>query len=155
MHAVNTVTAFKQTGIRWASAAALILTIITAFATAGPAFEMTSGGMQYQTLVEGEGAPAAVGQVVHIHFVGWLDEAGQKGKELFNSRRDDGVISYVLGSDRMLPAFNEGVIGMKSGGRRLLRVPPVFAYGKRGVDDVVPPDSSLIFLVDLIGIDPD
>jgi FKBP-type peptidyl-prolyl cis-trans isomerase len=121
-------------------------------ALAEPPFEITPGGMQYRTLQEGEGNPAADGQVVHIQFVGWLDEAGQKGKELFNSRRDKGVISYVLGTDKMLPAFNEGVIGMRPGGRRLLMVPPVFAYGARGVDGVVPPDASLILLVDLIAI---
>jgi FKBP-type peptidyl-prolyl cis-trans isomerase len=136
-------------------AAALLLAVMAPLARAEPPFEMTAGGMQYKTLLEGEGAPAVKGQVVHIQFVGWLNEAGQKGKELFNSRRDKGPISYVLGTDRMMPAFNEGVIGMKPGGRRLLMVPPVFAYGNRGVDDVIPPNSSLILLVDLIAVDPD
>lgn len=55
----------------------------------------------------------------------------------------------------MLPAFNEGVVGMRPGGRRLLMVPPVFAYGERGVEEAVPPDASLILLVDLVAVDPD
>ena len=136
-------------------AAALLLAAMTPLTQAEPPFEMTAGGMQYKILIEGEGTPAAKGQVVHIQFVGWLNESGQKGKELFNSCRDKGPVAYVLGTDRMMPAFNEGVIGMKPGGRRLLMVPPVFAYGDRGVDDVIAPNSGLILLVDLLAANLD
>jgi FKBP-type peptidyl-prolyl cis-trans isomerase len=137
------------------STAALITVLVAVQVSAEPRFEMTTGGMQYKTLVEGKGPPVEVDQTAHIHVVGWLAKAGQKGRELFNSRRDKGVISYVLGTDRMLPAFNEGVIGMKPGERRLLMVPPVFAYGERGVEDAVPPNASLILLVDLVRVGPD
>ena len=123
------------------------------FVDAGPPFQMTPGGMQYKELVRGEGEPAQLGQVVHIHLVGWIAEQGARGKELFNSRRDKGVISYVLGTEKVMPAFNEGVIGMKSGARRLLMVPPVFAYGERGVDGAVPPDTGLILLIALLKIE--
>jgi FKBP-type peptidyl-prolyl cis-trans isomerase len=155
MHTVMRIGAFMNPRYLMMLAAVLLLAAMTPLAQAEPPFEMTAGGMQYKTLIEGEGTPAAKGQVVHIQFVGWLNEAGQKGKELFNSRRDKGPISYVLGTDRMMPAFNEGVIGMRPGGRRLLMVPPVFAYGDRGVDGVIPPNSSMILLVDLVAVDPD
>lgn len=136
-----------------ALAGALLLAMITAPLSADPPFQMTAGGMQYKTLLEGQGTPAAEGQIVSVHFVAWLDEAGQKGKELFNTRRDKGVVSYVLGTDKMMPAFNDGVIGMKPGGRRLLRAPPVFAWGERGVEGAVPPDSSVILLIDLVSVE--
>lgn len=155
MHTVMRIGTFMNPWCLMILAAVLLLAVMMPLAQAEPPFEMTAGGMQYKTLIEGEDTPAAKGQVVHIQFVGWLYEAGQKGKELFNSRRDKGPVFYVLGTDRMMPAFNEGVIGMKPGGRRLLMVPPVFAYGDRGVDDVIPPNSSLILLVDLLAVNPD
>jgi FKBP-type peptidyl-prolyl cis-trans isomerase len=155
MCTVMTIRKFMNSRHLLMQTAVLLLAVMVPPALADSPIEITAGGMQYKTLLEGEGSPAVEGQVVHIHFVGWLDEGGQRGKELFNSRRDKGLISYVLGTDKVLPAFNEGVVGMKAGGRRLLMVPPVFAYGEHGVDDVVPPDSSLILLIDLISVDPD
>jgi FKBP-type peptidyl-prolyl cis-trans isomerase FkpA len=122
-------------------------------ATAEPLLITTSGGLQLQELVKGSGEPAQTGQTVRIHFVGWIDEQGQKGKALYNSRSEGKPISFVLGTKKMMPAFKEGIVGMKAGGRRLLRVPPKFAYGKRGVDDVIPPNTSLILLVDLLAIE--
>ena len=156
MHTMSSGTVSMYTKRLITVAATFLLSISTVpQSSAEPPFEMTTGGMQYKTLLEGDGTPATVGQIVHIHFVAWIDESGQKGRELFNSRRNKGLVSYVLGTDTILPALNEGVVGMKPGGRRLLMAPPVFAYGKRGVDDVVPPNSSLILLVDLVATEPD
>ena len=124
-------------------------------ANANPPFQLSAGGMQFKDLKQGDGEPVLEGQVVRVHLVGWIDEQGQRGKELFNSRRERGPVSFVVGTEKVLPAFNEGVIGMKPGGRRLLMVPPVFAYGERGVDDVIPPNTRLVFLIDLLEVKSD
>lgn len=131
---------------------ALSFLAITAPSRADAPFAETAGGMQYRQVVEGDGEPIAMGQVAHIHLVGWIDDHGQKGRELYNSRRGGKTKSFVVGTDGVIPAFNEGVLGMKAGGRRLLMVPPAFAYGSRGVDEAIPPDTSLIFLIDLVAI---
>ena len=131
---------------------ALIALAIATLSHADAPFAETAGGMQYKQLVEGDGEPIARGQVAHIHLVGWIDDNGQRGKELYNSRREGETKSFVVGTDGVIPAFNEGVLGMKAGGRRLLMVPPVFAYGSRGVDEAIPPNTSLILLIDLVSI---
>jgi len=116
-------------------------------------FLTTPQGAHYQDLKTGAGESAAPGDVVTMHFVGWLDAAGKQGKELYDSRREGTPISFVVGTDRVMPGWSDGVIGMKAGGQRLLRVPPHLAYGARGVEGVVPPNAGLIFLIDLISVE--
>lgn len=111
---------------------------------------LTGGGVQFRDLVEGAGTPLAEGQHATIHLVMWLDDAGRRGPELYNSRADREPVSFVVGAEFMMPALNEGVQGMKPGGRRLLLVPPALAYGASGLGDVVPPDTPIMFLVDLL-----
>jgi len=107
-------------------------------------------------LVSGVPQPNGVfnlGDVVTMHFIGWLDDDGRQGKELYNTRREGKPVSFVVGTDRVMPGWSDGVIGMKPGGKRLLLLPPARGYGARGVQDVIPPDAGLMFMIDLIAVE--
>ena len=132
------------------------LLLLITFATvvqATDVFHMTPQGVQYKDLKAGAGETAAAGDVATMHFTGWLDSGGQKGKELYNTRRHGESISFVIGTERVMQGWNEGVTGMRQGGKRLLRVPPSLGYGSRGVEGVIPPDAGLIFIIDLIELE--
>jgi peptidylprolyl isomerase len=122
-------------------------------ATAAAVFQTTPGGARYQDLRTGTGATVGPGDVVTMHFVGWLDADGGRGKEIYNSRRAARPVSFVVGTDGVMPGWNEGVIGMKPGGRRLLMLPPALGYGGRGVEGIIPPGSGLMFVIDLIDVE--
>ncbi len=113
-------------------------------------FQTTPRGAQYRDLKTGTGESVAPGDVATIHFVGWLDENGQKGKEIYNTRRDGTSVSFVVGTERVIQGWNEGVIGMRQGGKRLLLLPPELGYGARGVEHTIPPNARLIFVIDLV-----
>ena len=121
------------------------------FAAGG--FMTTGKGVQYRDLSPGTGQRAEVGDVATMHFVGWLDDKGGKGRELYNTRSSGDPVSFVIGTDRVMPGWNEGVIGMKPGGKRLVKVPPALGYGSRGVQDAVPPNAGLIFVIDLLELE--
>lgn len=120
---------------------------------AADAFQMSPQGLLYKDLKPGSGETVATGDVVTIHFTGWLDAAGQKGKEIYNSHRYNEPLSFVVGTDRVMPGWNEGVTGMRAGGRRLLKVPPSLGYGSIGMEDIIAPDARLIFIIDLIDVE--
>lgn len=122
-------------------------------AIAADAFQITPQGLLYKDLKPGSGNIAAVGDVATMHFTGWLDDAGSKGKELYNTRRQGKPVAFVIGTDRVMQGWNEGVIGMRPGGKRLLKVPPSLGYGSRGVEDIIPPNARLIFIIDLIDVE--
>ena len=112
---------------------------------------MTTGkGVEYRDLKPGAGEPAQIGDVATIHFVGWLDDKGVKGREIYDTHRRGEPVSFVIGTERVMQGWNEGVIGMKPGGKRLVKVPAELGYGSRGVEDVVPPNARLIFVIDLL-----
>ena len=115
-------------------------------------FLVTESGMRYRDLVTGSGATAEPGDVATMHFVGWLDDSGREGRQFFNSHRQGRPVSFVIGTDRVMPGWNEGVVGMSPGGRRLLMLPPSLGYGNRAVEDVIPANSGLIFNIELIGL---
>ena len=127
-----------------------LLSSMAGVAQADPPFLLTPQGARYKDLQPGTGERAEPGDVATIHFTGWLDDNGREGKQIYNSRKEQRPISFVIGTDRVMPGWNEGVIGMRQGGKRLLMLPPALGYGGRGVQDAVPPDSSLIFLIDLV-----
>jgi len=134
----------------------VMLFLIAPLATtpvAADAFQISPQGLQYKDLKPGSGEMAAAGDVATIHFTGWLDGAGQKGKEFYNSRSNNEPVSFVVGTERVMQAWNEGVIGMRPGGKRLLKIPPSMGYGSKGVEDVIPPDARLIFIIDLIDLE--
>jgi FKBP-type peptidyl-prolyl cis-trans isomerase FkpA len=104
---------------------------------------------------QGDGAEAVAGKAVIVHYTGWLYEpsaADGHGKK-FDSSLDRKVpFSFILGAGRVIKGWDEGVAGMKVGGRRTLVIPPNMAYGERGAGGVIPPNATLIFDVELIDI---
>jgi FKBP-type peptidyl-prolyl cis-trans isomerase len=106
-------------------------------------------------MTKGEGAEAKAGQQVSVHYTGWLyDEKGpeNKGKK-FDSSRDRGdPFDFPLGGGRVIKGWDEGVQGMKVGGHRTLIIPPAMGYGNRGAGGVIPPNATLVFDVELIGL---
>ena len=128
----------------------LLAFLIAGVVFAAGGFITTANGLQFKDLKTGAGAAAEVGDVATLHFIGWLDDRGGKGREIYDTHRRGEPVSFVIGTDRVMPAWNEGVIGMKPGGRCLLRVPAELGCGARGVEDVVPPNSRLIFVIELL-----
>lgn len=117
---------------------------------ANEGFTVLPSGLEYKDLKVGVGMKAQPGAVAVIHFIGWVDENGRKGKEIFNSRKEKNPVSFVIGTDKVMQGWNEGVVGMQEGGSRMLRIPPELGYGSRAVEDVVPPHSRLLFIIDLL-----
>jgi peptidylprolyl isomerase len=111
----------------------------------------TPSGLQYTDTVVGTGASPKQGQVVVVHYTGWLWENGAKGKK-FDSSVDRGApYEFTLGG-RVIKGWNEGVASMKVGGKRTLLIPPQLAYGANGMSPVIPPNATLIFDVELLGV---
>ncbi|HWP86040.1 MAG TPA: FKBP-type peptidyl-prolyl cis-trans isomerase [Terriglobia bacterium] len=108
----------------------------------------TASGLQYWEIKAGAGETAVKGQTVRVHYTGWLTN-GQK----FDSSVDRGQpFVFPLGAGRVIKGWDEGVAGMKVGGKRQLRIPPELGYGARGAGNVIPPNATLIFDVELLGI---
>ena len=101
-----------------------------------------------EDLVVGTGAAAASGQKVTVHYTGWLTN-GTK----FDSSKDRGdPFVFPLGKGQVIKGWDEGVQGMKVGGKRKLTIPPEMGYGSRGAGGVIPPNATLIFEVELLGV---
>ena len=103
----------------------------------------------------GTGAVAKSGQLVSVHYTGWLydDAAKDKRGKKFDSSRDRGVpFEFPLGAGRVIKGWDQGVAGMKVGGKRELTIPAKLAYGARGAGRVIPPNAKLIFDVELLGV---
>ena len=108
----------------------------------------TSSGLQYIDLKIGAGATALAGQNVSVHYTGWL----ANGKK-FDSSVDRGQpFSFPLGAGRVIKGWDEGVQGMKVGGKRKLTIPSNLGYGARGAGGAIPPNATLIFEVELLGV---
>jgi FKBP-type peptidyl-prolyl cis-trans isomerase FkpA len=107
------------------------------------------GGLEYWDITEGTGAVAKNGQSVTVHYTGWLTN----GKK-FDSSLDRGEPFTVtpLGSAPVIKGWNEGLVGMKVGGKRQLRIPPELAYGDHGAGNVIPPNATLIFDIELLSV---
>jgi len=106
-------------------------------------------------VVEGDGALAEPGQSVVVHYTGWLYEPGSEGDKgsKFDSSVDRGEpFVFPLGGGRVIKGWDEGVAGMKVGGKRTLIIPPHKAYGDRGAGAVIPPGATLVFDVELLDI---
>jgi FKBP-type peptidyl-prolyl cis-trans isomerase FkpA len=112
----------------------------------------TASGLQYEDTTEGTGALAQSGQHVSVHYTGWLYNEGVKGAK-FDSSKDRGdPFDFSLGGGMVIKGWDEGVQGMKVGGTRLLVIPPQLGYGARGAGGVIPPNATLMFEVDLLGV---
>ncbi|MBT8048271.1 MAG: FKBP-type peptidyl-prolyl cis-trans isomerase [Xanthomonadales bacterium] len=131
---------------------ALCMVTITGAWSAEQAFRNAAGGLRIKDLQTGQGNVAIAGQVATIHFVGWIDERGVRGREIYNSHARGEPVSFVIGTDGVMQGWNEGVLGMKPGGKRMLLVPPGMAYGKRKVENI-PENASLMFRIELVSLE--
>lgn len=112
----------------------------------------TKSGLGYEDAKVGAGTVAVNGKNVSVHYTGWLDEGGKKGKK-FDSSLDRGQpFSFSLGAGMVIKGWEEGVAGMKVGGKRTLLIPPALGYGTRGAGDAIPPNANLIFDVELLEV---
>ena len=112
----------------------------------------TASGLQYEDTVVGSGDTAAAGQDVRVHYTGWLYENDNAGRK-FDSSKDRGdPFEFSLGAGMVIRGWDEGVAGMKVGGTRRLVIPPALGYGARGAGGVIPPNATLLFEVELLGL---
>jgi FKBP-type peptidyl-prolyl cis-trans isomerase len=107
----------------------------------------TASGLKYIDLKEGTGPAAKAGDTVEVHYTGWLTN----GKK-FDSSVGKKPFPFKIGAGMVIKGWDEGVAGMKVGGKRKLMIPPELGYGARGFDGVIPPNAELIFEVELLKI---
>lgn len=120
---------------------------------AAPMTTKTDSGLQYQDLVVGTGAEATTGHQVRVHYTGWLQNPDGSAGTKFDSSLDRGQpFVFPLGQGRVIRGWDEGVAGMKVGGKRKLIIPASLGYGSRGAGGVIPPNATLIFDVELLGV---
>lgn len=105
--------------------------------------------LQMEDLAVGEGAEAAAGSEVDVHYVGVSWSSGRQFDASWD-RRD--TFSFRLGAGQVIAGWDQGVAGMRVGGRRRLTIPPDLAYGSRGAGGVIGPGETLVFVVDLVGV---
>jgi peptidylprolyl isomerase len=122
----------------------------------GNTFEMamttTSSGLQYEDTREGQGASPTKGQTCVMHYTGWLWVDGKKGDK-FDSSVDRGrPFTFPIGAGRVIKGWDEGVASMKIGGTRSLLIPAELGYGAAGAGGVIPPNATLLFEVELLGV---
>ena len=114
--------------------------------------EQTPSGLKYEDTVVGTGASPARGQTCSMHYTGWLWVNNAKGAK-FDSSHDAGQpFKFPLGQGRVIKGWDEGIATMKVGGKRTLLIPPALAYGDRGFPGAIPPGSTLLFEVELLGV---
>jgi peptidylprolyl isomerase len=105
--------------------------------------------LELEDIVEGDGEAATAGRVVEVHYVGVSWSTGKQ----FDASWDRGdTFKFGLGKGQVIQGWDQGVAGMKVGGRRRITIPPNLAYGKRGAGGVIGPDETLVFVVDLVGV---
>ncbi len=110
--------------------------------------KITDSGLKYEDLNEGEGDQAAAGHRVSVHYTGWLLDG-----EKFDSSVDrNQPFQFTLGKGMVIRGWDEGVAGMRIGGKRRLTIPPQLGYGSRGAGGVIPPNATLVFDVELLDI---
>jgi FKBP-type peptidyl-prolyl cis-trans isomerase len=109
-------------------------------------------GLKYTDTKTGDGSAATPGNKVSVHYTGWLYNNGAKGAK-FDSSVDRGQpFQFTLGAHQVIAGWDEGVAGMKVGGKRTLIIPPELGYGARGAGGVIPPNATLMFDVELLGV---
>jgi peptidylprolyl isomerase len=146
--------AFRRAGTLMALALIVAGAMATPTATAQTigSTMTTPSGLKITDSKIGTGATPKQGQTCVVHYTGWLYENGAKGKK-FDSSVDRGQpFEFPVGMHRVIAGWDEGVASMKVGGKRTLIIPPDLGYGARGAGGVIPPNATLIFEVELIGV---
>ena len=134
-------------------AGALLTTMTENPAQSATPFHTMASGIQYQDEVVGTGPQPQPGQSVRVHYTGWLDQGGGAKGTKFDSSRDRGQpFVFKLGVGQVIAGWDQGVATMHVGGRRTLVIPPELGYGSRGAGGVIPPGATLIFDVELLGV---
>ena len=135
-----------------------LFALISLVACSAPAPQQTRGSVDQLTVVDskiGTGTEAVAGMKVTVHYTGWLydETAGNKHGSQFDSSRDHGEpFSFVLGAGNVIAGWDQGVAGMRVGGKRTLLIPAALGYGARGAGGDIPPNASLVFDVELIDV---
>ncbi len=109
----------------------------------------TPSGMIIEDILSGDGAAASAGHSVTVHYTGWLTD----GSKFDSSKDRNDPFVFPLGAGHVIRGWDEGVQGMKVGGRRKLTIPPELGYGARGAGGVIPPNATLVFEVELLDVD--
>jgi peptidylprolyl isomerase len=140
--------------VPFAASAAVTFTGVLALSESAAAQNAvtTPSGLKYIDTKVGTGASPKTGQTCVMHYTGWLYENGKKGAK-FDSSVDRGApFEFPIGTGRVIKGWDEGVASMKVGGKRTLIIPPELGYGARGAGGVIPPNATLLFDVELLGI---
>ena len=146
----NTATTSTSGSMSAASPAATAAPTQGAPSATGAAPVTTASGLKIEDLVVGTGATAEKGKSVTVHYTGWLDD---KDHTKFDSSLDRGQpFPFTLGQGMVIRGWDEGVAGMKVGGKRRLTIPPSLGYGAQGAGGVIPPNATLIFEVELLDV---
>jgi FKBP-type peptidyl-prolyl cis-trans isomerase FkpA len=108
----------------------------------------TESGLIIEDIITGTGATAQAGQMVSVHYTGWLTN----GTKFDSSKDRNQAFNFSLGGGQVIRGWDEGVAGMQVGGKRKLTIPPQLGYGTRGAGGVIPPNATLVFEVELLGV---
>ena len=117
--------------------------------------DATPQALQKIDIKQGDGAEAVPGKAVVVHYTGWLYDTSKPdshGAKFDSSRDRNDPFSFALGAGQVIRGWDDGVAGMKVGGQRTLVIPPAMGYGARGAGRVIPPNATLIFDVELLGV---
>lgn len=109
---------------------------------------VTPSGVRYVDLALGQGDEAQLGKIVEVQYTGWL----QDGTKFDSSRDREHPFTFRLGTGDAIKGWDEGLLGMKVGGKRKLTVPPELGFGKQGIGSVVPPNAVLVYEFELLGV---
>jgi len=112
----------------------------------------TPSGLKFEDTVVGTGASPAKGQTCVMHYTGWLWVNDAKGKKFDSSVDRNEPFEFPIGQGRVIKGWDEGVASMKIGGKRTLYIKPELGYGARGAGGVIPPNATLVFDVELLGV---
>ncbi len=134
------------------AATTILMGVVAAMPSEAQQEKTTASGLRFTDMRVGTGKTATAGRNVEVHYTGWLYLDGLKGKQ-FDSSRGREPFTFPLGGGQVIKGWDEGVAGMKEGGRRTLIIPPQLAYGAAGAGNgVIPPNATLMFEVELLHV---
>jgi FKBP-type peptidyl-prolyl cis-trans isomerase FkpA len=108
-----------------------------------------------EDITVGSGAEAVAGKTISVHYTGWLYDPmkpSNRGRKFDSSKDRNEPFEFALGAGQVIKGWDEGFAGMKIGGKRVLTIPPEMGYGARGAGGVIPPNATLVFEVELLGV---